>query len=75
VVATNVGAVGLIIENNKNGCVVESNNVDLFYKALVVLIENENLRKTFGEALFETVQKDYSARAVVNNYINWMQKL
>ena len=75
VVVTNVGAVGLIVENDKNGFIVQSNAVDLFYNALVRLIENESLRKSFGHSLFNTIQADYSSSAVLTKYIRWMQKL
>ena len=74
-VVTNVGAVGLIVENDKNGFIVQSNAVDLFYNALVRLIENESLRKSFGHSLFNTIQADYSSSAVLTKYIRWMQKL
>lgn len=73
VVVTNVGAISTIVQNLKNGFIVESNNSDLFYTALVELIENEMLRSKFGQALFYTIAADYSAESIIKNYINWLQ--
>ncbi|MEL0651224.1 glycosyltransferase family 4 protein [Algibacter sp. TI.3.09] len=42
VVSTNVGGMPFLIENNKDGVLVESNNVEAFVSAIKVLISNVN---------------------------------
>jgi glycosyltransferase involved in cell wall biosynthesis len=73
VVVTNVGEIPMIIQNNKNGFIVESNNVDSFYNAIVALVVDEKLRHDFGNALCNTIQTDYTAEKVVKKYLNWLK--
>ncbi len=75
VIITNVGAVDTIIENAKNGLLVASNDSNLFYTALVQLIENENFRENLGTSLFKTIETEYEASNIIIKYINWMQTL
>jgi len=75
IVVTNVGAISAIVENGKNGFIVDSNNSDLFYEAIVKLIADENLRTKFGQTLYDTIQETYTAESVLKKYINWLQLL
>ncbi|WP_310378249.1 glycosyltransferase family 4 protein [Flavobacterium sp.] len=73
VVVTDVGEIPTLIENGMNGFLIPSNEPDLFYKALVQLIENKKLRTRFGEALYKTIEMNYSETTVIKKYLNWMQ--
>jgi glycosyltransferase involved in cell wall biosynthesis len=73
VVVTDVGEMPAVIQNGINGFVV-SQKEELFYAALVKLIENEMLRHNFGEAIYTTVSKNYSEETIIKNYLNWLQK-
>jgi glycosyltransferase involved in cell wall biosynthesis len=73
VVVTNVGEIPMIIQNNENGFIVDSNNSDLFYNSLVALISDEKLRHDFGNALCKTIRTDYIADKVVEKYLNWLK--
>jgi glycosyltransferase involved in cell wall biosynthesis len=75
VVVTNVGEIPMIIQNKKNGYLVNSNEIDLFCLALVDLLENETLRNDFGNALYSTVQEEYSSKSVIDKYLNWLQSI
>jgi glycosyltransferase involved in cell wall biosynthesis len=75
VVVTDVGEVSTIIQNRKNGFIVVSNQSDLFYTALIELIENEDLRTTFGEVLFQTILENYNSETVIKQYLNWLKTL
>ncbi len=72
VVVTNVGEISNIIRTNKNGILVPTNNADLFSEALIMLINNHELRLNFGEQLFQTISNDYSEKIVVKKYLNWL---
>jgi glycosyltransferase involved in cell wall biosynthesis len=73
VVVTHVGEIPTIVQNGKNGFIVDADREDLFYQALVNLIENDSLRDDFGNALFDTIQKGYTAESVMKKYLNWLQ--
>jgi glycosyltransferase involved in cell wall biosynthesis len=75
VVTTNVGEIPMIVENGINGYIVNSNDRDAFYCALVDLLENETLRNDFGNALYTTVKEGYSCSSVMEKYLNWLQEI
>lgn len=59
-VVTNVGECSAIIENNLNGLLVAPNNPDELSKALLTLIENEDLRVTIATRFYDDVKNKYS---------------
>jgi glycosyltransferase involved in cell wall biosynthesis len=73
VVVTDVGEIPTIVQHGKNGFIVASNELGLFYQSLMNLIENETLRTDFGKALFNTIKADYTAEGVMEKYLNWLQ--
>lgn len=73
VVVTNVGEIPLVIQDGINGFLVESNSVSLFYNAIVKLIDNDSLRTNFGKALQKTIENNYSEKAVILQYSNWLE--
>lgn len=73
VVVTHVGEIPMIIQHGKNGFIVDADRSDLFYQSLVSLIENETLRINFGEALFKTIDANYTAQSIIKKYLNWLQ--
>lgn len=75
VIATKVGEISTVIKHLENGFLVESKNSNLFYAALVKLIENESLRNDFGTALQKTIKNSYSEQAVLEQYIKWISKI
>lgn len=75
VVSTDVGEIPLIIKNAVNGYISPANNVELFYEALVNLMENESLRNDFGLRLYQTILANNSEVIVVNQYQNWVNTI
>jgi glycosyltransferase involved in cell wall biosynthesis len=73
VVVTRVGEIPMIVQHEKNGFIVDSNEPELFYQSLVDLIENESVRLDFGSALYDTIQANYTAESVIKKYLNWLQ--
>ncbi len=72
-ISTDVGEIPLILKNEYNGLVVPRGNADLFYKALVRVIENEVFRNEISENLYKTILENNSEQAVLNKYINWVK--
>jgi glycosyltransferase involved in cell wall biosynthesis len=62
VVATNVGGIPDLIENNQNGIIVEAKAPDELANALITLIKDQSLRFTYGMS--------GRRRAIENNDIN-----
>ncbi|RKS13379.1 glycosyltransferase family 4 protein [Flavobacterium sp. 120] len=73
VVVTDVGEMSSLVANGKNGFLVIAQQEHLFYEALVALIKNEALQQEFGNALYKIIIDTYSKKAVIAQYLNWLQ--
>lgn len=73
VVVTNVGEIPLLIQDRINGFLVESGNPELYYDALVELIDSIYLRDNFGKSLKKTIVNGFSEKAVINQYLGWIE--
>ena len=73
VLLTNVGQVNSIVEDGKNGFLVKTNDVELFYNRLVQLIENKSLRASFAEKLHQKVVDEFSEKSIIEKYIHWIR--
>jgi glycosyltransferase involved in cell wall biosynthesis len=65
VVATPVGAVPEVIDHERNGLLVPVGDVGALAAALDRLIENEELRRSLGDA----ARRDYAERYEISTYI------
>lgn len=73
ILATNVGDVSLVIKDQINGLLVESNDEDDFYNKLALLIENENLRFHFGNMIKNHVAKEFSEKGFFEKYFLFLE--
>jgi glycosyltransferase involved in cell wall biosynthesis len=67
VVATRVGGMKYIVEDNKTGFLVEKYNIQEIADKLELLCNDINLRKTFGQNGYERALKNYTEERYVNN--------
>jgi glycosyltransferase involved in cell wall biosynthesis len=75
VIVTAVGEISSVIQNEKNGFVVPARKEQLFYEAIVKLIENDVLRTDFGNLLYDTVTENYAEDVVIKKYLDWLQTI
>lgn len=69
VISTAVGEIPAVIEDRKNGLLVQSKDAFSFDNAVIELIQNEALRLALGENLRETILNAYSEeKSVVKIY-------
>jgi len=59
-IASDTGGVGEIVENYKNGFLIQPKDVNGFELALEKLIQDKDLRERFGHAAKEKVEKEFS---------------
>lgn len=67
IVSTNVGGVSDIMQDCKCGFITEPNNIEEFAAALLKLVENEGLRKEFGEYGQKYVHSKFSYQRLVKD--------
>nr|WP_315233690.1 glycosyltransferase [uncultured Flavobacterium sp.] len=72
VVVTDVGEISSLITNGENGFLVAPHKAHLFYEAVVALIDKEFQQLEFGNLLYKKVQDHYSKKAVIAQYLNWL---
>lgn len=70
VIGSNHGGLTEIIENNQTGFLVEPNNEEVLSEALSLLIENPDLRKSFGEKGYRRAVSEFSVERYVQNLEN-----
>ena len=75
VVVTNVGEVAAVVKSGRNGFLVTTEDAVGFQNALLELIASADLRRKLGESLALTIQQSYSKSAVINKYLQWLQKI
>jgi len=75
VVATNVGEVSKIIPSEREGILIQSDNLNEFTGAVEKLIEFEEIRKKMGLALNAKVQTNFSEKIILEEYLSWLKGL
>ncbi|MBC3757776.1 glycosyltransferase family 4 protein [Hyunsoonleella sp. SJ7] len=73
VVATDVGDCNLIVSNEKEGLLVEPNDLESFSNSLLKLVENPDLREKLGENIKNKVFENFSEEKVVEHLLNIYQ--
>ena len=68
IVSTNSGGLVELIENKKNGFVVNKNNVNDFSNKIVKLIKNKQLRYKMGQKGFKRYKKFFTSKEMSKKY-------
>lgn len=75
VVATNVGEISKVIPSVKQGLIIDSNNLSQFVNSVQKLIEEKDTRKLLGEHLSSFVNKNFSKKSILEEYMIWLESL
>ena len=75
VIASRVGGLKEIIQDNVNGVLVKPNDFDGFYRAIINLLENPNHREKLAEKAKETFIELYSIKQMADKYSKLYQEL
>jgi glycosyltransferase involved in cell wall biosynthesis len=75
VVATDVGGIHEVVHNGENGILVEPNNTVKLANAIQYLLDNEDVRKKFGEEGRKLVVNSFSTKATVQKLIKIYEQL
>jgi len=70
-IATPVGSIPEVVENNKNGFIIPINNYQEISKRIILLYHDRILLKQLGEASHQTIFESYS----IDNYIVKLNKV
>jgi|SRR3989344_3599336 len=70
VIATSVGGIPEIIENGLNGILVPAENAEILFSSLILLAEDEDLRKRLGANLKASIQENFSFEKMVESTLH-----
>jgi len=75
VIASNVGGIPDVVENNKTGILVSPNNVDKLTEALERLINNQELRLKMGRMGKKRAEEKFDPQTIAKQHINLYQSV
>ena len=70
-----IGSVPFLLENNKNGLIYQSGNVEMLYEKVKFLLDNPGKQKEFGKAAYETIIKEWNAEVAAQRFVNLAQHI
>lgn len=75
VIATEVGEIRKVIPSEKEGLVIESDNLDQLVHSLEILIEKDSERIELAENLYKYINENFSESSILKEYLLWLQTL
>ena len=74
-ISSNVGGVGEIIENGKNGYVITENSIEAFTQLIVKFFNDENIKNILGLGVFNTVTSTYNIKYISSLYNSFFENI
>ena len=74
-VATAVGGIVEMIEDGKDGCLIESGDSSALAAAFKTLYENKPLREQYGKAFYEKAKAHFSVESMAQTHIDIYKKI
>lgn len=75
VIATDVGGVAEIIDNNKTGILVPTCSTNKLSQAIITLLSNQNLAKRFAETGYNLVKKEFNLNRMIEQTTTLYEEL
>jgi L-malate glycosyltransferase len=75
VVATDVGGIPEVVVNGEGGYCVSSRDVEAFARCIVLLLQDESLRKEQGERGYKRYRSLFTAKIMASKYAEMIYKL
>lgn len=75
IIATKVGAIPRVIENRKDGILIDPGSVDAMKEAIFWLLTNEEFSKNISMNAFNKVAKEFSSRKMCSRYVTIYESL
>ena len=70
-----IGSVPFLLENNKNGLIYQSGNVEMLYEKVKFLLDNPEKQKEFGKIAYETIINEWNAEVAAYRFVNIAQHI
>lgn len=70
-----IGSVPFLLENNKNGLIYRSGDVDMLYEKIKYLLDNPSEQVRMGKAAYEIITKLWNANVAAERVIKLSEKI
>lgn len=71
IIAFNVGGLSERIQTNRNGLLVEPNNIDLFAESILDIILNTNKYQKLSIGAFTTAKTKFNLENMINDHLKF----
>ncbi len=75
IIATHVGAVPKVIENNESGILIKPKDITGFKNALIDLLKNKDKAELLATNAYKTVASKFSSKIMAQKYINLYKEI
>ena len=75
IISTNVGGISKLIEDGKNGYLVDVGDIEALSNRIIDLVENKEKIQNMGENLFNKVKEMYSSEAMAREHLKIYEKI
>jgi polysaccharide pyruvyl transferase CsaB len=75
IISTNVGGISKLIEDDKNGYLVDVGDIETLANRIITLAEDKEKIKIMGERLFNKVREKYSSDAMAKEHLKIYGKI
>ncbi|MCT2537364.1 N-acetyl-alpha-D-glucosaminyl L-malate synthase BshA [Aquibacillus koreensis] len=73
-IGTNVGGIPEVIEDNKNGFIVDLGDIEMIVERAIHLLSNQQIWSAFSKDALNRVKDNFSAQMIVNQYVDLYDK-
>lgn len=75
VIASNVGGIANIIENKRNGILIDNLNAEKFAEAILMILKDENIKDTIVDNAYDLVIEKYDFNRVIKEHEKMFKEL
>lgn len=70
-----IGSVPYLMEDNKNGLIYRSGDVDMLYEKIKYLLDNPSEQARMGKAAYETITEVWNARVAAERFVKISERI
>ena len=70
-----IGSVPFLIQDDKNGCVYESGNIDMLYQKVAALLRHPEKQTVLGVNAYRTIREDWNAATAAERILKLASRL
>lgn len=70
-----IGSVPYLIENNRNGLIYKSGDIEMLFRKVKQLLDDEKMQESLGKEAYRTITEVWNAEVAVERFMNLAEKI